>query len=68
MFDMSYNWSGHHVLNNIYKKENNSDDLIENINRNINDYSSDHILMNFTSNHDENTWAGTVFDLSLIHI
>ncbi|MDC0355497.1 alpha-amylase family glycosyl hydrolase, partial [Flavobacteriaceae bacterium] len=62
MFDMSYNWSGHHVLNNIYKKENNSDDLIENINRNINDYSSDHILMNFTSNHDENTWAGTVFD------
>ena len=23
MFDMSYNWSGHHVLNSIYKKENN---------------------------------------------
>jgi 1,4-alpha-glucan branching enzyme len=62
MFDMSYNWSGHHVLNKIFKKENNSDDLKENINRNISDYSSNHVLMNFTSNHDENTWAGTVFD------
>jgi len=62
LFDMSYNWSGHHVLNNIYKKENNSNDLKENIQRNIEDYSSEHILMNFTSNHDENTWAGTVFD------
>ena len=62
LFDMSYNWSGHHVLNRIYKKENNSEDLKLNINRNLNDYSSNHILMNFTSNHDENTWAGTVFD------
>ena len=59
---MSYNWSGHHVLNRIYKKENNSEDLKININRNLNDYSSKHVLMNFTSNHDENTWAGTVFD------
>ena len=62
LFDMSYNWSGHHVLNRIYKKENNSEDLKLNINRNLNDYSSKHVLMNFTSNHDENTWAGTVFD------
>ena len=62
LFNMSYNWSGHHVLNRIFKKENNSKDLKENIVRNINDYSSEHILMNFTSNHDENTWAGTVFD------
>ena len=62
LFDMSYNWSGHHVLNRIYKKENNSEDLKLNINRNLNDYSSKHILMNFTSNHDENTWAGTVFN------
>ncbi|MBL6649527.1 MAG: alpha-amylase [Flavobacteriaceae bacterium] len=62
LFDMSYNWSGHHVLNRIYKKENNSNDLKENILRNIKDYSSEHILMNFTSNHDENTWAGTVFE------
>ena len=62
LFDMSYNWSGHHVLNRIFKKDNNSKDLKENIVRNMNDYSSEHILMNFTSNHDENTWAGTVFD------
>ena len=62
LFDMSYNWSGHHILNKIYKKENNSEDLKLNINRNLNDYSSKHVLMNFTSNHDENTWAGTVFD------
>ena len=62
LFDMSYNWSGHHVLNRIFKKKTTQKDLKENIVRNINDYSSEHILMNFTSNHDENTWAGTVFD------
>lgn len=62
LFDMSYSWPGHHVLNQIAKKENNALDLINNIETNIKDYSEGHILMNFTTNHDENTWTGTVFE------
>lgn len=62
IFDMSYNWSGHHVLNEIAQKHKTTDAVLENIRTNTKDYSPEHILMNFTSNHDENSWAGTVFE------
>ena len=61
-FEMSYNWQGHYILNEISKGHKSAKDLTENINRNLDIYEDDHILLNFTSNHDENTWAGTVFD------
>ena len=32
------------------------------LNTNLDIYEDNHILLNFTSNHDENTWVGTVFD------
>ena len=59
---MSYNWQGHHILNEISKGHKTANDLKENIQRNLDIYEDNHILLNFTSNHDENTWAGTVFD------
>ena len=59
---MSYNWQGHHILNEISKGHKTAKDLKENIQRNLDIYEDNHILLNFTSNHDENTWAGTVFD------
>jgi len=62
LFDMSYDWPGHHVLNRIARKENNVSDLIDNIETNFESYSKSHILMNFTTNHDENSWGGTVFE------
>ena len=62
LFDMSYGWPGHHVMNRIASGENNVNDLINNIKENSNSYSKNHILMNFTSNHDENSWGGTVFE------
>ena len=61
-FEMSYNWQGHHILNEISKGHKSAKDLKDNINRNLSIYEDNHILLNFTSNHDENTWAGTVFD------
>ena len=61
-FEMSYNWQGHHILNEISKGHKTANYLKENIQRNLDIYEDNHILLNFTSNHDENTWAGTVFD------
>jgi|TARA_B110000967_G_scaffold210013_1_gene269525 alpha-amylase len=62
LFDMSYSWAGHHILNEIGKNKNNVKDLINNIRTNNESYSKGHILMNFTSNHDENSWNSTVFE------
>lgn len=61
-FDMSYSWRGHHVLNEIAQKHKPAHAIIENIQTNAKDYDAQHILMNFTSNHDENSWSGTVFE------
>ena len=62
LFDMSYSWRGHHVLNEIAKKQKPVEAIHENIRTNARDYNAKHILMNFTSNHDENSWSGTVFE------
>lgn len=60
-FHMDYGWSFHHLLNEIAKGEKNVTDLYawkaENDERY---YKGMH--MNFTSNHDENSWAGTEFE------
>ena len=62
LFNMSYSWRGHHVMNEIAQKHKTANALLENIQTNTEDYSSNHLLMNFTSNHDENSWGGTVFE------
>jgi glycosidase len=62
LFNMSYSWRGHHIMNEIAQKHRTANALLENIRTNTDDYSSNHILMNFTSNHDENSWGGTVFE------
>ena len=66
-FDMSYGWGlygfGEGILVNIANEINNANFIngystLENTN-----YSSSHYRMYFTSNHDENSWYGTVFEL-----
>ena len=49
-------------MNEIAQKHKTANALLENIQTNTEDYSSNHLLMNFTSNHDENSWGGTVFE------
>ena len=59
-FDMAYGWDTHHKMNHIAQgKENvkNWDDRMIQIDTM---YQSDDILMNFITNHDENSWNGTV--------
>jgi len=57
---MAYGWDRHHVFNEMAK----SDDAVnlwkESIKRDTNLYEVDDILMTFVTNHDENSWNGTV--------
>ena len=58
LFDMSYAWEGHHILNEIAqgKKEVNAFDsyMMEQKEK----LEANDILMNFVTNHDENAWSG----------
>lgn len=60
LFDMSYAWSGHHLLNQLAKGEANANDLKDYISRIDDTFEANDILMNFVTNHDENSWNGTI--------
>lgn len=59
-FDMGYGWDTHHVMNHIAKGENTVEAWDKRMIQVDTMYAKDDILMNFTSNHDENSWNGTV--------
>jgi len=61
-FDMTYDWNLHHIMNGIAKKEKTVVDLIQHLEKNEKDFSENAFRMQFTSNHDENSWNGTVFE------
>ncbi len=60
LFDMEYGWKTHHLMNAIAKGEKNVKDWDKLMDKLNETYASDDILMNFITNHDENSWAGTV--------
>lgn len=59
-FDMQYAWEGHHLLNDIAKGEKNAKDFQAYIKKQDTVLQDDDINMNFVTNHDENSWAGTL--------
>lgn len=61
-FHMTYGWGLHHNMNEVAKGEKNADSLISFIQNDLERYPNDAIRMNFTTNHDENSWNGTVFE------
>ncbi len=61
-FHMSYGWTFHHLLNAIAKKEANADSIDAYLDKYTATYALEDIKMNFTSNHDENAWNGTVYE------
>jgi glycosidase len=61
-FDMTYGWEFHHLLNDIAKGEANADSVISYLKNDKQRYDSSDFRMYFTSNHDENSWNGTVFE------
>ncbi len=61
-FDMTYDWDLHHILNGIAKEEKTAKDLIVHLNKNDEVFPANGFRMQFISNHDENSWNGTVFE------
>jgi len=60
LFDMAYGWDTHHVMNAIAKGEKTVEGWDKRMVQIDSLYEKDDVLMNFTSNHDENSWSGTV--------
>ncbi|WP_111682269.1 alpha-amylase family glycosyl hydrolase [Winogradskyella tangerina] len=60
LFDMAYAWDGHHTMNGMAKGEKSVSDFDAYMNKIKKDYDEDDILMNFITNHDENSWNGTI--------
>ena len=61
-FDASYSWELHHMLNAIARGEKNIPELLEYLERDAQRQPADAFRLMFTSNHDENSWAGTEFE------
>lgn len=59
-FDMGYNWEGHHLMNEIAQGKKNARDWDAYMQKIDTTFQDDDFLMNFVTNHDENSWAGTV--------
>lgn len=61
-FDMIYGWEFHHIMNGIAKREKTITDIDTYFAKIDTIYCDDDYFMHFTSNHDENSWNGTVFE------
>lgn len=61
-FDMTYDWTMHNIMNNIAKGEKDVNELKKHIIEDRERYPENAYRMQFTSNHDENSWNGTVFE------
>jgi len=60
-FDADYAWEFHHIMNDIAKGKKTVMDIDHYFQRELARYPKNTIRMHFTSNHDENSWAGTEF-------
>jgi glycosidase len=61
-FDMQYAWEMHHAMNEIAKSERTVKTFDDLLKKYDSIYQKDDIYMNFTSNHDENSWNGTEYE------
>lgn len=61
-FDMDYAWNLHHIMNQIAQGKQDVSAIAQYAKKQDSLYSKSAIKMNFTSNHDENSWNGTEFE------
>jgi alpha-amylase len=59
-FDMGYNWEGHHIMNELAQGKMSVEKWDDYMASTLVNYEKDDILMNFITNHDENSWNGSV--------
>lgn len=60
LFDMAYGWERHHIFNEMAKGTEAVELWDKILKKDSERFESDDILMNFVTNHDENSWNGTV--------
>lgn len=61
-FDANYGWEFHHLMNGIAQGKKNVGDLAHYFDRLYAKFDKGVYRMNFTSNHDENSWNGTEYE------
>lgn len=61
-FDAAYGWELHHLMNDIAKRTKKVNALIKYFRRVDTLYAKDDILLNFITNHDENSNSGTEYE------
>jgi len=59
-FDMSYGWDFHHIFGKLLKGEATMGDFKTYVDDFDKDFSPEHYTLMFTTNHDENAWAGPI--------
>jgi alpha-amylase len=59
-FDMNYGWELHHSMNDVAQGKKGASHFDTYFHKYDSLYQTNDIRMNFTSNHDENSWNGTV--------
>lgn len=61
-FDGTYSWELLHLTEEVAKGSKNANDLNEFIQKDLKEYGRKPFRMSMITNHDENAWAGTVFE------
>jgi len=59
-FNMNYGWEFHHLMNSIAQGDKNAKDVISYIQKEKDTYPSNSYMLYFLTNHDENSWNGTI--------
>ena len=61
-FHMTYGWGFHHIMNKVAKSKMPISAIDAFIKKDNKKYKHEDYRMNFTTNHDENSWNGTVYE------
>ncbi len=61
-FDASYTWELHHLMNDVAQGKKTAADIVDYVARDAEQSPREAFRLMFTSNHDENSWAGTEFE------
>lgn len=61
-FNINYGWEFHHIMNSIAQGEADANAVAEYYTKVDSVYPKGSYMMHFTSNHDENSWNGTVYE------
>lgn len=59
-FDINYAWELHHLMNEVAQGKKNSRDMVKYFDKENKKFPSSVYRLRFMTNHDENSWAGTI--------